>query len=479
MSSNLKSKTISSLLWNTIDKVFAQISYAVTGIVLANLLSVEDFGLIGIILAFAAFANIFIDSGFSVALIQKKEITSKDYSTIFLFNLGVSISLYVLLFLAAPSIADFYGDTRLVALSRVLFFNIILLSLGLVQTSMLMRSMKMRQLTIANIISLTVSGALALFLAFSGYGVWALVIQTLSLSLCRSIVLWIGSRWRPEPVFCKASFRSIFAVGSHVLMSSFINTFFQNIYSLIIGTWYSLKELGYYTQADKWSKMGVMGMSQIIGFSLFPALSSIQQDEERMRRVFGKMNRMTSYLAFPLFIGLVVVAQPLFQLFFGSKWDASILLFQLLTAKGIFFIFTSLLNNYIMATGKTRLIFFLEITKDVLALIAILLTVNIGITALVIGQVVVGVIHYAITAWVTDRHTGYQVQSQLKDMFPYFSLSLLFAIPLLLIQVVIDNHALLLGAQFLIGAGLYILANALLHSQIQQDVFRLLRRSKA
>lgn len=478
MSNNLKSKTVNSLLWNTIDKVFTQVSYAVTGVVLANLLSEEDFGLIGIIMAFAAFVNVFIDSGFSIALIQKREVTDKDYSTVFFFNLFISVSLYLLLFFAAPFIAKYYGDMRLVSLSRVMFLNVILLSLGLVQTSILMRSMNMKKLTVANVISLAVSGTLALVLAFTGYGVWALVVQTLSLSFCKSAILWISNKWRPILVFSKESFCSIFAVGSNILMTSLINTFFQNIYSLIIGTWYSLKELGYYTQADKWSKMGTMGLSQIIGFSFFPALSSIQHDEERMRRIFGKINKMTSYLTFPVFTGLVITSQPLFHALFGTKWDASIVMFQLLTVKGIFFIFTSLLNNYIMATGKTRTIFQIEVVKDVLALIAILLTVRISIMALIIGQVAIGVIHYAITAWATYRHTGYSVGNQLKDMFPYLSLSLLISILLLFLGTLIENCYLLLGAQIVIGIGLYVLANKQFSSKIQEEIFKLLTRKK-
>lgn len=478
MSNNLKSKTVNALLWNTIDKVFTQVSYAVTGIVLANLLSVEDFGLIGIIMAFAAFANIFIDSGFSIALVQKREVTDKDYSTAFFFNLFIGILLYLSLFFAAPFIANYYGDVRIISLSRVMFLNVILLSLGLVQTSILMRTMNMNQLTIANVISLAVSGTLALVLAFTGYGVWALVIQTLSLSFCKSVILWIGSKWRPILVFSKESFCSIFTVGSNILMTSFINTFFQNVYSLIIGTWYSLKELGYYTQADKWSKMGTMGLSQIIGYSVFPALSSIQHDEERMQRIFGKMNKMTSYLVFPIFTGLVIASQPLFHALFGTKWDASIVMFQLLTVKGIFFIFTSLLNNYIMATGKTRTIFLIEVAKDVVALIAILLTIRISIMALIIGQVATGVIHYAITAWATNRHAGYSVGNQMKDMFPYLSLSLLISIPLLFLGTLIDNCYLLLGAQIVVGIGIYVLANKRFNSKIQVEIFKLLTRKK-
>ena len=336
----------------------------------------------------------------------------------------------------------------------------------------------MKKLTLANILSLGLSGALALILAFTGFGVWALVVQTLSLSFFKSAILWISNKWRPLWVFSKASFRSIFAVGSNILMTSFINTFFQNIYALIIGAWYSTKSLGYYTQADKWSKMGTMGLSQIIGFSFFPALSSIQNDEERMGRIFTKMNRMTSYLSFPVFIGLIIVAQPLFHSFFGTKWDASVVMFQWLTLKGIFFIFTSLLNNYLMAKGRTRIIFVMEVIKDIIALATILVTIQISLMALIIGQVVIGAIHYGITSWAASRYTGYTILRQLKDMFPYCAISMLVGAVLLGLNMVITNSYMLLTAQIITGSALYVVINLMFNSKIQQEIFKLILRKK-
>lgn len=476
MSNNLKSKTINSLLWNTVNNVFTQLCYAVTGVVLARLLPVNDFGLIGIIMAFAAFVNIFIDGGFSTALVQKEKVTDKDYSTIFFFNLFISCVLYLILYFTAPLIAHFYKDEQLILLARVMFLNIIFLSFGLVQSSILMRNMNMKKLTIANTASLGISGALALVMAFTGCGVWALVAQTLSLSFCKSAILWIGSQWRPTLTFSKDSFRSIFAVGSNILMTSFINTFFQNIYSLIIGAWYSTRSLAYYTQADKWSKMGTMGLSQIIGFSLLPTLSSIQNDKERMQRVFGKINKTTSYLTFPAFTGLIIVAQPLFHLLFGTKWDASVVMFQLLTIKGIFFIFTSLLNNYIIAIGRTRVIFLIEVVKDITALILILITVQISVMALIIGQVAVGIIHYLITAWATERYTSYSVGRQFKDMLPYLCISLLMGGLLLALNALISNEGLLLMVQIVVGGGCYALINRLMGSKIQEEVIAQITR---
>ena len=477
MSHNLKSKTTKALLWGSIDKVYSQVCYAVTGVILANILFAEDYGLVAIINVFTAFATIFIDGGFSLALVQRKTVTNKDYSTIFFFNIAISGLLYIILFFCAPLIADYYGDERLILLSRIMFLNIIFLSLGLVQSSMLMKQMDQRKVAFINAVSLTISSLIALSMALMGFGVWTLVVQALSLSFIRSLILWISGKWLPLLAFSKSSLKSIFYVGSGILLTSFVRTFFQNIYTLIIGG-YSMKDLGYYSQADRWSKMGATSLSQSIGNAAFPALSSIQDDKERMRNVFGKINRMTSYLAFPVFIWLIVMTEPVFHCLFKTKWDPSILLFQLLLLKGLFFVFISLLNNYLMAAGRTRIIFYLEVIKDVIALIIIFITIRISILALVIGQVVVEIIHYIITMSMASKLTGYTIKRQAMDILPYAAIGIAISFVLWMLGNWIANDYLLVVVQGMTGIGLYLVINKLLNSKIQQEVFGMLAKKK-
>ncbi|MCC8188046.1 MAG: lipopolysaccharide biosynthesis protein [Bacteroides sp.] len=478
MNDRLKAKTVSALVWSTIDKVFTQVSYAVTGVILANILPPEDFGLLGIVLVFVAFANIFSDSGFTMALVQKKVTTSRDYSTVFFFNLGICVAIYLLLFLAAPWIASYYEEPRLTLLTRVICLQIIFISLGLVQTGILMKTMNIRKLTLANLIALSLSAVFAILLALNGYGIWALVIQVLSISFFKTLVLWIVSSWRPQAVFSRESLRSTFAVGSHMMLTSFISTFFQNIYTLLISTWYSIRDLGFYTQADKWSRMGITALSQTIGNAIFPALSSIQDDNERMYRVFGKMSRMTAYLSFPVFVGLILVTAPLFHTLFGDKWNPSVPMFQLFLLKGIFFVLTSLLNNYIMAIGKTRIIFRIEVIKNILTLGAIFVTLPMGIIALIIGQVVVGVVQYLITSYNVQKVTGYGMWRQMKDLIPYVALTGVMAIGVRSMKLFITHDTLLLVAGISAGVCLYLLLNRLLGSHIQQELFAIVLRKK-
>ena len=282
---SLRRRTVRTLKWNTIDRVLSQVLYAVTGVVLANLLSKEDFGLVGALLVFQAFGILFVDSGFGSALLRKKEATRRDYSTVFWFNMSVSVAVYVILFLCAPLIADvFQGDRRLIPLSRVMFVSFILNGLGLVQTTRLMKEMNVRQIAVANTVGLVVSGTLGVVLAFRGYGAWALVWQTVTLAAVKTGWLWATGRWWPELRFSRESLASIWRVGLSVFSSSALNTFFLYIYSFVIGAFYSLASLGVYTQADKWSKMGSASISQVLTASFVPLLARFQDDGENFRR---------------------------------------------------------------------------------------------------------------------------------------------------------------------------------------------------
>jgi O-antigen/teichoic acid export membrane protein len=220
--------------------------------------------------------------------------------------------------------------------------------------------------------------------------------------------------------------------------------------------------------------MGYTALGQALGQSLFPALSSIQDDPERMQRVFGKTNRTAAYLSFPFFLGLIIVATPLFHVLFGTKWDASIPLFQLLLVKGIFFVFTTLMTNYIIAQGKTKIVFHLELIKNGVILLAILLTVRISIPALVAGQAIAGLIHYIIALIITSRVTHYTIRQQLKDIFPYILIGGSMCAVLMLVPMITGNPWLQLLLQSITGFLLYAGINKLLHSTIQQDIFAMI-----
>lgn len=404
MAENLKLKTAGSIKWNTIDRISTQLLYAVVGIVLANLLSERDFGLVGLLLGFQAFANLFVDSGFGTALLQKKDPSQTDYSTVFWFNLSVSIIIYIALYFFAPLIADiFHGEQILIPLSRLLFLTFVINAFTIVQTNRLMKQMDVKMLAIANSIGLVVSGIVGIWLACTGANVWALVWQYLTLAAVKALWLWFSSSWRPSPVFSLKALKSICRIGFSVFSSSMLNTICLQIYTFVIGA-YNFISLGIYTQADKWSKMSSASLSQIFTATFVPLLSSVQDDALTWKRYIAKTNRFTAFILFPVMLGLCIAGEPLFHTLFGNKWDAAIPIYQILTFRGIFIVLLSLYNNYILAAGAAKLLFIAELIKDSLIFIAIMATMWSGsLTIIVWGQFIASAITWIIILILTAR----------------------------------------------------------------------------
>lgn len=466
----LKLKTARTLKWNTIDKFSSQVLYAVTGIVLANVVSKAEFGLVGAILVFQAFASLFVDSGFSTALIQRKNPTETDYSTVFWFNLGMSVMLYAVLWLCAPWIDSiFHAEGQLIPLARVMFVTFIINATAIVQMNRLMKQMTVKMIAVSNMIGLVVSGIVGIWLALAGWGAWAIVWQSIVLATVKSAVLWLTSSWVPRMEFSIESLRSIFSVGAGVMASSFLNTIFMNIYSFIIGAHYNLVQLGNYSQADKWSKMGVMSLSQVFTASFLPILSAKQDEKREFARMLTKINRFTCYVTFFVMGLLLVSSTQIFHVFFDTKWDSAILMFQLLVVRGIFTVITSQYNNYIISCGASRKYVYSEIVKDVSTVIAIVVTIPLGVTWLVAGQVFAGIVYYFYALYLVGKVTEFSRWTLVKDSLPYVALSVVALAPSVMLSWVISNAWILLATQLVVSGGLYLLLNWLMKSKIQAD----------
>ncbi|MDE7349751.1 MAG: lipopolysaccharide biosynthesis protein [Muribaculaceae bacterium] len=420
MNSELKQKTAGTLKWNTIDRVATQVLYGLSGIVLANILSKEDFGLVGVLGVFQAFAILFVDSGFGSALLQKKDPDEDDYSTVFWFNLAVSVAVYALLYFCAPWIARFFGAPELTAMSRVMFLTFVLTGLGIVQTNRLMKRMDVRQIAVADLFALSVSAGLGIALALMGFGAWALVWQSVALAALKSGWLWITGHWRPLAVFSRRSLRDIRHIGLSVFTTQLFNTVFLNIYPFVIGKWYSLPRLANYIQADKWSKMGSASLTQIFTSSFVPLLAKVQDDLPTFHRYMRRIDRFTAMLAFTALTVVAACGAPLFHFLFGTKWDAAIPLFQILCIRGIGTVFISLYGNFMMALGHGRQLVAVEVIKDATTAVALLATVwSMSLEALVWGQLAATVVTWIAAAVITARKTDYSIYALAKDMVPF------------------------------------------------------------
>ena len=487
MAEGLKLRTARTMKWNVIDRLSQQVLYAVTGIVLARELTQADFGLVGAILIFQAFANLLVDSGFSSALLQRKAPTRLDYSSVLWFNLLVAAALYAILWVCAPLIAQcFENDQRLIPLSRVMFLSFILNAAAIVQTNRFMKEMNVRPVAMSNAIGLAAGAVVGIWLAVSGCGAWAIVWQTIVAAAVKTSLLWIISRWTPLLRLSWHALRSFMSVGLGMMFTSLLNTIFLNLYSFFIGNRVGLVSLGYYTQSDKWSKMGSASISQVLTSTFVPVLSSVQDDAPRFRRMVRRMNRVTAYITVPAMLGLAVLATPLFHTLFGAKWDPSILLFRILLIRGIFVVLNSLYGNYMLALGRSKAIVAMETVRDVTAVIALAVTFPYmaivtptdpvwGVTVMLWGQLAATVISWIVALVTVSRITGVSAFAFVTDNLPYLALTLVAAAPVIPLLGSSLAPWLQLFAGFAAGLAVYLIANFLLRSRVQSDAIAYFR----
>lgn len=435
MEPNLKKQTIRAAKWNLLDKVASQVLYALTGLVLANLLNKEQFGLVGTLLVFQAFASLFVDSGFASALIQRKTPTERDYSTVFWFNMLMAVSIYALLFLLMPLIAEYFQNaTQLVPLGRIMFLTFILNAAGIVQTNRMVKQMNVRPVAIANCTGLLIGSIAGIWLAFTLRDARALVWQYVITAGCKSLLLWILVRWTPQLILSWQILRSFFSIGSGVMLQSFFNILFQNIYSIVIGHRLGMIPLGVYTQADKWSKMPSASLSQVLTSSFLPPLSAVQDQSERFTNMSRTIHRNTGLILLPGFTLIIIIAAPIFHLCFQHKWDAAIPLFQLLMLRSIPIVLSGLYCNFILAKGRARLLAGNEIIRDSVAFIALIATLPLlsrpdGIALMLYGQIAAAVITVLVTAVQCSRVVNRSVLRLLSDLLPGVLLATLLLLP--------------------------------------------------
>lgn len=465
---SLGHRVVHTMKWNTIDKILSQALYAVTGIILANLLPREDFGLVGAVLVFQSFATLFCDSGFSYALIQRKHPTQTDYSTVLWFNLGMALILYILLYLGAPLIARCYhNDLRLIPLSRVMFLSFILNAAAVVQTNRLIKRMDVKPVTVSNNLGLFVGSVVGVAMALYGFGAWALVAQGLALAAVKALVLWMWVDWRPSFVFSWTVLRGFMGVGMGVMGSSFLNVLFNNIYSFFIGHRTSFTSLAYYTQGDKWSKMGISSLSSILTQTFLPVLSGLQDNPSGYSAATSRINRTGAFVLFPFTALIILAAEPMFHALFRTKWDGAIVLFQLLMLRGVFTVLCSLYHNYLLALGRSRLMFNCELLRDIVALVAIVLTLPAlplqtdsdpvyGIRIMLYGQLMASALTWVVTLIVAARKSWSNPVRYIMDLLPYAAVAAAVSLPLVLIQFWLSSPWLMLAVQIPAGIALYI-----------------------
>jgi O-antigen/teichoic acid export membrane protein len=451
LTETLKQQAIKGVFWSFLERFGTQFILLISQIVLARLLKPSDFGIIGILIVFVTISQVFVDSGFGNALIQKKGVNSIDYSTVFYCNIGISILLYVLLFVSSPIIADFYSQPELKWLLRLVSLVLVSNSLGLVQFTKFKKELKFKIIAKTTFWANVLSAIVGILLAYLDFGVWALAIQMVLIYFFRTVFFWILSDWRPLFVFSRSSFKGLFNFGYKLLLSSLLDQVFRNIYILIIGKFYTPKDLGFYTQAKNFQEVPVITLSAVVGSVTFPAFSRIQDDNERLFIGYRKVLKLLVFINFPLMLGLAIIAHPLFLYLLGEQWLPAVPYFQLLCVSGMLYTLQTTNLSILQVKGRTDLFLKLEIIKKFVIVLAIIIGSNWGVMGLVCGRVASSFIAYFINSYYSGSLLNYSIRMQLRDLFPAMIITLLMAAIMLLMSVVFVDSFGLFVAQMIVG----------------------------
>jgi len=458
MTRSLKKKAINGVAWSAVERFSVQGLQFLMGLVLARLLLPSDYGLVGMLAIFLAISQTFVDSGFSTALIQKKNRTETDYSTTFFFNIGVGLFFYLILFFTAPLIADFYNIPELISLTQVIGINVFITSLAVVQRAKLTIKLDFKTQAKASFSSVFIGGCVGITMAYKGYGVWALVVQSLLRNGLNTLFLWILSKWRPKAVFSKASFKELFSFGSKLLGAGLLDTIYRNIYLIIIGKIFNARELGFYTRAQQFQQLPSQNITGIIQRVAFPVLSSIQDDDEKLLKAYSSFIRLSAFVVFPLMIGLAVVAEPLIRLVLTEKWMPTVPLLQLLCIAGMLYPVHAINLNILNVKGRSDLFLKLEVIKKILVTFAILITFSFGVKAMVIGQIFTSFIAFFINTHYSSKLINYGAWEQIKDLLPIALITLLMAIGVYMATLIAGSDVSKLLIGIVVGIIIYLVS---------------------
>lgn len=453
---SLKNKTIKGVGWSFGGSAASYGIQFIVGIVLARLLSPEEYGLIGIITIFITIFNGIVDSGFSSALIRKSDATEKDYNTAFITNLLFSITLFVFLYFGAPFIANFFKNQQLVALTRVMGFSLILNALSMIQVTLLTKEIDFKTQTKSSIYSSLLSGIVGIAMAFGGLGVWSLVGQQLSRLTFNTIFLWIFRKWRPSFTFSVQSFKELWGYGWKLLVSGILNNLWNQLYQVVVGKVYTPVTLGFYTKAHEYVNLVSQNLNSVVQKVSFPALSKLQEDNAVLKQGYRRVIRVTMFVTFVLVLGLAACGKQFILVLIGEKWLPCVPFLQIICFQMVLYPLHSLNLNALQVKGRSDLFLKLEIIKKIIGVVPILLGIFVGIYSMLIASVFTGIISYYLNAYYTAPLLDYGIKEQVKDILPSLKVAVAMALPVYAMSFISINPFILLPLQIVVGAAITI-----------------------
>ena len=463
MPATLKDRAIDSMIWVTIDKTGGYILLFISNLVLARLLMPEDFGCIAMLHVFIAIADIIVHGGFGTALIQKKNPTHIDYASVFFINFLISVFLYGLLFVLAPAISRFYAMPLLTKVLRVQAIVLVVNSFTVVQLSILKKNLKFKALAVRNLLSSFIGLITGILCAFYGMGVWSLVINTLVTQVFGVLLLWKASNWRPTFLFSFKSIKELFGFGGFMMLSSIIGSIYNELQSLLVGTFYTPADLGYVNQAKKLEGIPSGALSSVVTQVSFPVFSKLQDDKIVLKNGLKKNIKSIQYINLPMVLLMIVIARPLIGFLYGERWIESVPYFQILCVSRLLGVIVPLNMSIICAKGKGKLYFVTQLIKCGFSILVIVLSVRHGIYALMIALALIPFFEFIVCSFVNKKLLQYGPLQQLRDIFPTFIIALILAIFSFGLKFVICWHPyIVMVIQSIVFITMYILVTKML-----------------
>lgn len=424
MSESLKGKTVRGVAWSALERFSVQGVSFVVMIIMAGMLSPNEYGLVGMLTVFLAISQSLVDSGFSQALMRKMDRTEADNSTAFYFNVAVGVIMYAVLCVSAPLIARFYDEPILTDITRVIGLSIVINSLVVVQRALFTGELDFRTQAKASLLAAVVSGIVGIGMASSGFGVWSIVWYQLSNLGVNASMLWMLSKWRPKLCYSWKSFRELFGFGSKLMVSGLINTIYTNIYLIVIGKIFRASDLGYYTRAHQFAEFPSSNLNGIIQRVTYPVLCSIQNDDERLADVYRRFLKLSAFVIFPLMTGLAATSEPLILLLLNKQWGFTVTLLQIVCFSMMWYPIHSINLNLLQVKGRSDLFLKLEIYKKILGVSIMCVTIPLGLVAMCIGMVFNSIVALTINTYYTGKLIDVGFFKQMRDLTPTLLLSI-------------------------------------------------------
>jgi O-antigen/teichoic acid export membrane protein len=458
-----KNKVINNFIWRFLERCGAQCVTFIVSIVLARILDPKVYGTVALVTVFTTIMQVFVDSGMGNALIQKKNADDLDFSSVFYFNIIMCTMLYLVMFFSAPFISSFYNMPELTPVVRVLSLTLIISGVKNVQQAYVSRTMQFKKFFFATLGGTIGAAIVGITLAYSGFGVWALVAQSLFNAIVDTIILWITVKWKPKRMFSMKRLKGLFSFGWKMLASSLLETVYNEIRQLIIGKIYTSNDLAYYNQGQKFPSVITSNINSSIDSVLLPTMSKEQDNKTRVKSMTRRAIKTSTYIMMPLMIGLAVCAKPIVSLVLTDKWLPCVTFLRIFCFTYAFWPIHTANLNAIKALGRSDIFLKLEIIKKVIGIIAILSTMYISVEAMAYSMLITSILSQIINSWPNKKLLNYSYIEQLKDMLPQICLSLFMGTIVYFIQFIKLSNVITLILQIIIGACIYVLGSRVFH----------------